>query len=59
MKLRIGDRVINAHKIILARCSYFQGMFNSQMREAHSSEVRIEEINEEVMLSILYFLYTD
>jgi speckle-type POZ protein len=29
------------------------------MREAHSSKVEIDDISHEVMLSILYFLYTD
>ena len=60
IKLVIKKRhVIRAHKIILARCEFFDGMFNSSMREQNSKVFHINDVSFPIMIQLIKFLYTD
>jgi hypothetical protein len=58
LMLRIGDDLMPAHKIILCRSSFFRSMLLSGMQESTAAEIELE-FNQEVVLEILQFLYTD
>ena len=54
-----GQREFPVHKAILsARSKVFQAMFEHKMLENERSRVEIEDIDGEIMLEILRFIYT-
>lgn len=63
VRLRIngGRLMIPAHKaILIARCPYFRGMFQSGMIESGKDEVDIpEETTEKAFLQLMEYLYCD
>jgi speckle-type POZ protein len=60
--LRAGNdgRPVYAHRVLLvARCDVFRAMFTGGMREAASTDVTLQDIEEAVLLLLLEFIYTD
>lgn len=58
--LCLDSETIQAHKTVLcARSDVFRAMFNSQMLEATTGRVYIEDIDVAVMKELLNFVYTD
>ena len=54
-----GHKEYSVHKAILsARSKVFQAMFEHKMLETERSRVEIEDIDGEIMLEILRFIYT-
>mmetsp|Transcript_30954 Transcript_30954/g.30428 ORF Transcript_30954/g.30428 Transcript_30954/m.30428 type:complete len:124 (+) Transcript_30954:628-999(+) len=45
--------------MLLCRCSYFQAMFTSEMKEKTQEKIKIESISYQVFLHLLRYLYTD
>ena len=59
MTLICGQKEFPVHKAILsARSKVFQAMFEHKMLENERSRVEIEDIDGEIMLEILRFIYT-
>eukprot|EP01080_Neovahlkampfia_damariscottae_P007826 gene7826-12300_t len=54
-----NDTVINTHKIILCRSSYFSSMFKSGMIESESNKIEMSDFDKSAILEVLKFLYTD
>lgn len=52
----IGDQIIPAHKVILARCDYFKAMFSFE-ESNNQKEIIIEE-DERPFLAIIDYIYT-
>ena len=60
MTLVCGHKEFPVHKAILsARSKVFQAMFEHKMLETERSRVEIEDIDNDIMLEILRFIYTD
>jgi len=60
IKFLVEDQEIPAHRIVIAaRCSYFEKMFSSGMKEAHSSCLKIEDFKLDIFKVFLSFLYTN
>ncbi len=58
VKFKIKDFIIPAHKVILSMmCPFFKGMFSSQMKESHSSEIEINDCDESTFREFLKYLY--
>jgi len=56
----VQDEEIQAHRIILLKCRYFQNMFKSGMIEANSAKINVPgEISVENFKAILEFIYCD
>lgn len=55
----VEGRSVFAHKLMLMRCSYFEALFLGQMREAHMDTIHIEQVQYDVFLLVLEYLYTD
>jgi len=55
----VEEHNVNAHKIMLMRCSYFKAMLTGNMMEAHQSAIHIEEVSHPIFLAVLEYLYTD
>jgi len=55
----VEGKPIYAHKLLCVRCSYFQAMFEGQMREAQQKTVTINNVNYRTFLALLEYLYTD
>jgi len=59
IQIIVKGETINAHKIILkASSKYFQGLFNSGMREAIDDKITIEDFEFDIINSLVNFLYT-
>lgn len=57
--LHVDGREFPAHKNILAASSaYFLGLFTSDMKERHQSEVKLEDFKSFVMNDLLDYIYT-
>jgi len=57
--LTCGEKVFYCHKGILsARSPVFKAMFQSNMKENESGTVEIEDIQQEVVLEFLQYIYT-
>ena len=55
----VQAETIKAHKnILMARCSYFESMFQSRMNESVSNLVNISDIRPDVFREMLKFLYS-
>ena len=55
----VGDQKFPAHKVIVAtRSPVFAAMFQNDMREARTNQVKIEDMEPTVFREFLYFLYT-
>eukprot|EP01126_Amoeba_proteus_P003893 TRINITY_DN11313_c0_g1_i6.p1 TRINITY_DN11313_c0_g1~~TRINITY_DN11313_c0_g1_i6.p1 ORF type:complete len:768 (+),score=151.84 TRINITY_DN11313_c0_g1_i6:269-2572(+) len=48
---------IKGHRVILASCGYFAGMFGSGLRESKESTITMFHISPEVFLEVMNFLY--
>merc|ERR1712039_477105 len=55
----VEGKPVYAHKLLCMRCSYFQAMFEGQMREARQNTVTINNVSQRVFLALLEYLYTD
>ena len=59
VKIHVEDKTFNCHKAILvAASSYFGAMFSSGMREATSGEIKLYDMEPNIMENILEFIYT-
>ncbi|XP_033642334.1 kelch-like protein 17 [Asterias rubens] len=57
--LKVGDKVISAHKLVLASCSaYFHAMFTSNMTESRQTEVCLHDIQASAVEQLVQFAYT-
>ena len=60
VKLWADGQCFFGHRAILsARSSYFESMFCSGMRESEQADVKIPDVNAEVFLAVLSFIYTN
>ncbi len=58
ISIRVGNQTFTAHKLILCnRSEYFAALFRSQLREAKSGEIRIEDQQPHVVELALKYLY--
>lgn len=58
-KIKCNDRDIPAHRAILyEKCDVFARMLDAPMEEAMTNEVIIDEIEGEVILQLIRFIYT-
>jgi speckle-type POZ protein len=59
VSFNIGGRQFPAHKVILAaRSQYFAAMFKHPMKEQSTNHIEIEDIEPEVFLELVRFIYT-
>lgn len=57
--IRVDDREIKCHRIILASCSnYFRGMFMNEMLESWQETVAIQGLPAESVAQLINFIYT-
>lgn len=57
--LKVGSRVLYAHRVILASCSpYFKAMFTGKLVESRQVEIPIRDIDENAMELLVNFAYT-
>lgn len=57
--IKVGERELKSHKVLLAACSdYFKAMLSSDSRECRDNLVELEDVEPETMESILDFCYT-
>lgn len=57
--LKVGEKVIPAHRLVLASCSpYFHAMFTNEMAECHKSEVTLHDIDATAVELLVAFAYT-
>ena len=55
----VGDEKLKCHKVVLvARSSYFRGLFQSGMRESQSNSVTLDDASPVLYRQLLQFLYT-
>jgi len=60
VKFLVENQEILAHRIVIAvRCSYFEKMFSSGMKEAQSPCLKIEDFKLSTFKVFLSFLYTN
>ncbi len=50
---------VNAHKIILSRISYFENLFNCDLKESHDKEIICDNVNHKVLMKIMKYIYTN
>lgn len=61
MKINLseGDKVINAHKMILCAASdYFAAMFMNNLKESNEKEIVFHEMDGEILWKLVNFCYT-
>ena len=59
LEIDCGGKVFSCHQNILsARSPVFSTMLKIEMKESDSGKVSIEDINQETMFEMLYFIYT-
>jgi len=57
--LMASDNVrIFGHKIILSRISYFDNLFNSELKESYENEIIINNVSSKILLKIIKYIYT-
>ncbi len=57
--LRAGGREIHSHRAILsASSSYFMAMFTNEMKERDQDAVEIQDMNPDILSSLINFAYT-
>jgi len=49
---------IYGHKIILSRISYFDNLFNSDLKESFENEISIDNVSSKILLKIVKYIYT-
>jgi len=49
---------IYGHKIILSRISYFDNLFNSDLKESFENELCIENVSSKILMKIIKYIYT-
>jgi N-acetylneuraminic acid mutarotase len=55
----VEDKPIYAHKLLLARSSYFQALFLGNMRESTLETIRLEQVRYPIFMQVLEYLYSD
>lgn len=50
-------REIPAHKVVLSKCAYFDGMFGAGLRESKQDRIPISDISPDVFMEVLKFIY--
>merc|ERR1711907_149803 len=59
VEFEIDDRVVSAHRAILVhRCEYFSALLDGQFKEASASRILVGELEYDVFVAGLSFLYT-
>jgi len=54
------DKRVHCHKVILAaRSTYFSAMLSGSMQESRAKEVKLYDLEEAVLLSVMHFLYAE
>ena len=57
--LRVGGQEVHAHRAILAASSaYFLAMFTNDMKESEQDVIEMQDINPEILSSLIDFTYT-
>lgn len=57
--LVVGDRQFHVHKAVLAaRSAVFNAMFEHEMRERSSNRVEVPDVDADVMVELLRYIYT-
>ncbi|XKL62121.1 hypothetical protein PGB90_001954 [Kerria lacca] len=57
--LKAGDKVINAHIIVLCAASdYFTAMFMNDLKESNNKEIIFPEIDGEILQKLIHYCYT-
>ncbi|XP_006011628.1 kelch-like protein 40 [Latimeria chalumnae] len=57
--LKIKEKELPCHRLVLAACSpYFRAIFLSDLEESKKREVNLEDVDPEVMSSIVNYIYT-
>uniref|UniRef100_A0A8D0G5I5 Kelch like family member 40 n=1 Tax=Sphenodon punctatus TaxID=8508 RepID=A0A8D0G5I5_SPHPU len=57
--LKVKGKEFPCHRLVLAACSpYFRAMFLSDMEESKKKEIKLEDVDPEVMGKILHYIYT-
>ena len=57
--IKLGERQIRAHRVVLAAVSpYFRAMFTSKMKESDDSDITMREVDEDIFLSLIKFIYS-
>jgi len=60
LRAGIDGKAVYAHRMLLiARCAVFRAMLTGGMRETDSAEITLQGLDEEVLLQLLEFIYTD
>ncbi len=55
----VGNKNILCHRLVLACCSpYFKAMLTSNMKESRQECIRIQDIDEQALESLIGFMYT-
>ena len=58
IQIRCGDKTFEAHQVILSTWSpVFRGMFQAKMKEEETKAVAINDLEPEIMLEMLRFIY--
>jgi len=59
VEIKCGNRSFHAHRVVLASASpVFAKMLQSDMKEAHSRQILIEDVSAEVVAKALRYMYT-
>lgn len=55
----VGNLQIPCHRVVLASSShYFEAMFTTDMREKRQETVRLQDLNEQMVQTVIDFCYT-
>jgi hypothetical protein len=55
-----SSATVKAHQnILMARSPYFKAMFESEMSEAQSGSILIEDVSDDIMKELIAFIYTN
>ena len=58
IQIKCGDKTFDAHQVILSTWSpVFRGMFQAEMKEKETKIVEIQDLEPDVMLEMLKFIY--
>ena len=58
IQIRCGDKTFDAHQVILSAWSpVFRGMFQAEMKEKETKTVEIQDLEPDIMLEMLKFIY--
>ena len=58
IQIKCGDKTFEAHQVILSTWSpVFRGMFQADMKEKETKTVEIQDLEPDIMLEMLKFIY--